>query len=727
MKEPSVFEYLLSKVMPWKYTLPDVSPLEEYSADKLGSGETVDIVLAAEKDTSQVTFALPPAWRTVASLFLALAAQRFLEPTSERPLLAITLYTFAFGLLVWAVSKKELNITGHQPLSAVVHSLNIRWAYLFASFPFLVVAFLAFGDNRFTQLNVALWVIGFVLLLGAFWQEQPSEVFRSLFHKVSDFIKDPAIVVRISPFTWLIIFASLIAILFRAGQLEQIPAEMFSDHAEKLWDVSDVLSGQSSIFFERNTGREGFQMYLTAAVSILFGTGLSFMSLKIGTVLCGLLTLPYIYLLGKELGNRWVGLLALLLAGMAYWPNVISRVSLRFTLYPFFVAPTLYYLFHGLRTARRNNFILSGIALGLGLHGYSAFRLTPLVVVVAVGLYLLHKESKDRRQAALWGLGVLAFVSLAVYLPLFRYALSNPDYYSYRAMSRLTGIERELPGPAGMLFFQNLWEAFIMPFWKNGDIWVHSVVNRPALDVITGGLYFIGLALILIRYLQKRHWQDLFLVLSVPLLMLPSILSLAFPEENPSLNRAGGALVPIFLIAAFGFEILFSTLNAKVTSWFGKFLTILLAISLLVWAGKQNYDLVFHQYNEQFLGGAWNTSEIGKVIRGYVDSLGVEESTYVVPYQHWVDTRLVGINAGFPNRDFALWREYIVETVGDHRPKLFIYKPEDTETLQVLQNIYPEGMMRFYDSERDGKDFFIYLVPALNSGLGGGTSGGALE
>jgi len=45
-----------------------------------------------------------------------------------------------------------------------------------------------------------------------------------------------------------------------------VPGEMFSDHAEKLLDVGDVLNGKLSIFFPRNSGREAIQMYLTAAV-----------------------------------------------------------------------------------------------------------------------------------------------------------------------------------------------------------------------------------------------------------------------------------------------------------------------------------------------------------------------------------------------------------------------------------------------------------------------------
>ncbi len=122
---------------------------------------------------------------------------------------------------------------------------------------------------------------------------------------------------------------------------------MFSDHAEKLLDVGEVLQGQFSIFFPRNTGREAIQMYLTAAVSMLFGTGLSFMSLKLGTALAGIFALPFIYLLAKEIGGRRLGLLAFFLAAVAYWPNVISRVGLRFPLYPLFVAPMLYFIIKG--------------------------------------------------------------------------------------------------------------------------------------------------------------------------------------------------------------------------------------------------------------------------------------------------------------------------------------------------------------------------------------------
>ena len=70
--------------------------------------------------------------------------------------------------------------------------------------------------------------------------------------------------------------------------------------------------------------------------------------------------------------------------------------------------------------------------------------------------------------------------------------------------------------------------------WVNGNIWVVSPTLRPAVDTVSAAFFLIGVALLLVRYIRRRHWLDLFLLLAIPLLMLPSILSLAFPAENPA-------------------------------------------------------------------------------------------------------------------------------------------------------------------------------------------------
>ena len=101
----------------------------------------------------------------------------------------------------------------------------------------------------------------------------------------------------------------LLTVFFRFYLLNKVPGEMFSDHAEKLLDVMDILEGKFPIFFVRNTGREALQFYVTAAIIKIFKTGISFTSLKLGTAFFGFLALPFIYLLGKQLFNKWIGLI----------------------------------------------------------------------------------------------------------------------------------------------------------------------------------------------------------------------------------------------------------------------------------------------------------------------------------------------------------------------------------------------------------------------------------
>jgi hypothetical protein len=494
-------------------------------------------------------------------------------------------------------------------------------------------------------------------------------------------------------------------------QLDSLPPDMTSDHVEKLLDVYDITQGQTSIFFVRNTGREALQFYLTAFVGDLFNTGVSFLSLKLGTVLVGLLSLPFVYLLGKEIGNRWVGLFAVLLAGISLWPNILARMALRFILYPAFVAPSFYFLFRGLRTSNRNDFILSGIFLGIGLHGYSPTRVLPFVIVIAVILFILHRQSAGKRVGALLALGVVALFALLAFLPLGRYLVENPDTFNYRTLTRISSLEQPLPGPAWQIFFMNLWNALRMVNWYGGNIWTIGVDSRPAVDTVSASLFLIGVVLLLIRYLRRQHWLDLFLLISVPLLMMPSILSLAFPNENPALNRASGAMVPVFLIAALALESLLRGMRNAIGGQSGALAAALVGVVLFAWAGLQNYGLTFDRYLKQYQNASWNSAEMGAIIGEFTRAVGSADNAWVMAFPHWVDTRAVAMEAGYTDRDYGIWSDRLNETVGIPGPKLFLYKPEDEESARALQSIYPQGTSTLFESAVDSKDFYLYFVP----------------
>ncbi|HAV78159.1 MAG TPA: hypothetical protein DCX53_12495 [Anaerolineae bacterium] len=711
--EPSVLDYFKS-LFRFNRERPAVSDDLSASSEQLPvvSSQPEDAELPITNDIASVSnlASIQFPWRSLLALLFALIGQSTFEPPPTTSPLGIVLFLAAFGLLGWAVHRGEWSLASHQPSSGDNAPLVfgngiavlIRGIVLMLGVILMFVGFVLFRGNLFTTLNLSVWIVAILFIAGALWERKSNSLFGWMR-------------IRFNAWALLLIAATALIFFFRFYQTASVPPEPFSDHAEKILDVFEVSQGATHIFFTRNTGREAFQMYWTLLVANIFGTGFSYLSLKLGTAILGFLTLPFIYLLGKEIGGKRVGLFAFILTGIGYWPNVISRVGLRFPLYPLFAAPTLFFLIRGLRTRNRNDFILSGVFLGLGLHGYSPMRIVPFVVIAAFILYWLHSQSKGaRKNLGVW-LVMLGFISLVLFIPLLSYWVENPQMFGLRAFSRLSGTEQALSAPAYQIFFSNLWNALKMFNFDDGEIWVHSVPHRPALDVVTAALFAMGVILVLIRYARERHWLDLFLLVSIPLLQMPSILSLAFPGENPALNRAGAAYIPVFIIGALALDgLLISLRGGKMRG----FLVWGISGILLFVSASQNFDLVFDQYAGSFKQGSWNSSDMGGVISEFERDYGRTDTVWIVPYPHWVDTRLPAVWAGIPNRDMAMWRDDLPTTLELPGPKLFIVRANledpagnDQESLAVLKSLYPNGLLRLFDSDVTGHDFWIFFVP----------------
>jgi hypothetical protein len=153
-------------------------------------------------------------------------------------------------------------------------SVLIRGISLLIGIILMFVAYDLFDDNLFTTFNVLVWVVAILFVMGALWDYKGGSLFGWL-------------KIRFNGWTLLLIAATALVFFFRFYQTASVPPEPFSDHAEKIFDVYDVSQGETRIFFPRNTGREGFQMYWTLLIAKVFGTGLSYLSLKLGTAILG--------------------------------------------------------------------------------------------------------------------------------------------------------------------------------------------------------------------------------------------------------------------------------------------------------------------------------------------------------------------------------------------------------------------------------------------------------
>ncbi|MCK5316704.1 MAG: glycosyltransferase family 39 protein, partial [Anaerolineales bacterium] len=420
-QEPSVLDWLKSLVRGRPITIPE-GPVESTIGDlpmqALDEEPQREAILSTFRfEASQ--FRLPVA------LLLALAAQFGLERREDSIWISIVLYILAAVVIAWGTWSKDFLYKPPTTSNDKASPVTYRPAFLYAALVLSLLTFITSGNNLFNLPTVVFWTASVITVLLAFWEGEFPLV--SWWRRFKSWLVDPNLHLSLSGWDLLVLAGFGLSVYFRFYLLDTVPPEMVSDHAEKLLDVVDVVNGKYSIFFPRNTGREALQFYMAAATYKWLGTGISYLTLKIGMALAGILALPFIYLLGREVGGKRVGLAAMILAGIAYWPNVISRVGLRFPLYPLFVAPAFYYLARGIRTRNRNDFLVCGLVVGMGLHGYSPARVIPIAIAVGVVLYILHKDSHEQRRVMITLLVVTGLVALIVLMPLVRIAVDRPD------------------------------------------------------------------------------------------------------------------------------------------------------------------------------------------------------------------------------------------------------------------------------------------------------------
>lgn len=417
--EPSVWDHFVSKLKFWTEGQPDQE--KPQTSEPSGGAKTFP-------------------WLTVIAITLALTAQLTLESSPGRtPWPGIVLYAVSLGFLITATIWREWQLPDLKPEGAAPLKTSFRLEWLLIGVFLGLFAFLLFGNGTFGFLNLFVWTLSLIFIFLAFWDQKKHWHFklRTFWKRLGD---DNW---RFWVNRWTLIVLAVIAVIlfFNFHQLDTVPPEMVSDQAEKLLDINDILNGHTPVYFPRNTGREAIHFYLTAAYMKLFNLDVSFLNLKVVAVFANLLTLFFIYLLGKEIGDKWVGLFAAVFAGIAYWPLLFTRLALRIPYYPLFVAPVMLFMIRGLRRRNINDVLWAGFFLGLGLHGYTPFRIMPILVVFGMILYMLNKHDTKRRLESVFALSLITIISLVVFIPLLRYWMANPDLFAYRAFSRLTGME----------------------------------------------------------------------------------------------------------------------------------------------------------------------------------------------------------------------------------------------------------------------------------------------
>lgn len=598
----------------------------------------------------------------------------------------------------------------------LIRSRQWRVGLLVAGTILAAVAYESFSGNR---LDRGLWFwFGALYYFAVALAERPAPGWRANLQARARSVKWPVVLV--------LLMITGVAVFFRSFRLASLPVEMTSDHAEKLLDVYDVLNGQRPIFFPRNTGREAFQFYLTAALIRWTPLEIGHLALKVGTAIFGIVTAPMTYFLGKELYGRNVGLLAAFFLAISHWHVAITRVGLRFPFTAAFTVPALFFLFRALRKNRRNDWLAAGAVLGAGLHTYTAMRIVPLLFVLLVAMsaggdlwtWLRGRASEHRSLRSTYPALTLRFwtnslgaacVSLLVFLPLLRYMLEKPEMFWYRAASR--SAEAMAPADVWAIFWHNVKNALLMFNYRGDVVPANTIPEATVLGPVAGGLFVLGCAYLLWRLLFHRERTAGYVLISFLVLLLPSILSLAFPEENPSVVRTGGAIPIVMIVVALPLALLWKRVADEPLTWCGR-AVMLFTVILFVVAVAHDYDWYFDDYDTNIRRSLWNTTELGAALRQFGEDGGRLQNAYHVSYPHWADTRNIGINAGdITWRNAVIDLSQIARQAGQPGRKLYLVHPEHEAALKVLTEVYPQGIARLHPSSRPGKEFIVFTAP----------------
>ncbi len=403
----------------------------------------------------------------------------------------------------------------------------------------------------------------------------------------------------------LVALITVVAACLRLYGLDRIPPGLSGDTAYKGVAADRVLAGEHPIFFEESWGGiEPMYMYLLAGFFRLFGS--TPLAIKALSALLGIVTVPLLYLLVRELLNSInVALLAASWLAISFWHINYSRLGWEIILAPLFVIVTIYFLWRGLKTGRWREFIYSGLALGASLYTYQALRFLPILVV----LYLLLRALLEKGFWREYGPQAVVCVvtAIVVFLPLGAYFATHSDAFLRRAGE--VSIFNPEKNPQGPLYSFVLSTVKVLGTYNvQGDpLWRHNLPGRPAFDVLTSVFFFVGLGLSLLRW-KERSYSLLLLWLVV--LSLPPILTP--PRDVPHFSRSIGALPAACVFPALGIQTAWRWLrDRRPSAWFRAIaasgvVAVLLASATLtvrdyfvVWAGYP--ELREHYFDGQFV------------------------------------------------------------------------------------------------------------------------------
>jgi 4-amino-4-deoxy-L-arabinose transferase-like glycosyltransferase len=546
-------------------------------------------------------------------LSAVLAAAGAQSMVRTRPWLSMA--GFAAGMLLYIVAER-LVPTAPEPDVPAAAPVPLGFWWLFCAGTALCVAAGALVfRNAAPGTTQPIWGIGLLLLVAAaLW----SWLGRRSRQRLSPRVIAAAI------------FFLILSAAFFAAHVSTMPPEVHNDEAEVGYDAIHLVLDRSFDVFTIGWYELPMLHAFPAAVGVkLFGINL--LGLRIPSVVLGTASVVLIFAVAYRLWGFEAALASGLLLVSARFFVHLSRTGYHYIQTPFLSVLAVWLFVQAWYDLSLTAAVWCGVALGLGIQGYYASRLVPVLLVLTWLLWLPGSEPTLRR-ARIGRFLVIVVTALATAAPMIGFFSHN--WNALWARTRGTSVFGEdafrhlsfgyhTNSLAEILRIQAA--KAVTLFNLTGDSSLqYGFVSGGLLEPVSAALFVLGLAVICARPLQRRNLMVLLWVL------IPVVVGGALTIDTPFYPRIGGTVPFAALLGGVALHRLLSSIRQAFPAATGRIGAALVAAGVLAAVGTNNVESYFIDYAPH-----------------HRHSSAVEISAWIQAHGHGKTTYMVGGAPGF--------------------------------------------------------------------------------
>jgi 4-amino-4-deoxy-L-arabinose transferase-like glycosyltransferase len=356
-----------------------------------------------------------------------------------------------------------------------------------------------------------------------------------------------------------LVFVLAAASAVRLYKLSEFPLGPYVDEILTLNNSLDLIDHGFDLFGHRPLLWQGWvetaNLYLYFNVLILKLFGVSYWSMKLLSVIPGIIACGAVFLICQLLFDRRIALWTALLFSFAHWSVRLSRYGWDVSFMVMGFSLAIWLLLLAMQHGRLLYAYLSGITAGICLYSYLGSQICLLSLLSFLTLEWVVTRG---RWIARQGIAFATGAAIVAY-PLLCYYISKPNAFWVRT-AELSVFNNEHPL---MIIADNVWRHALM-FHALGATYARDNFSGLAMmDPLTGLLFIAGMAT-----LVRRTNPFLLRLIGCTFVLnfAPGVFSIS-PEGAPYVYRTAAVMIPAFLIVGLGLQWLMQQLESRLKEY----------------------------------------------------------------------------------------------------------------------------------------------------------------